>query len=299
MNDIKKLSDEFAKAMQIGLAQEESRRAIAVKIVKYISDSVDQEDVAAMLFNKEYIPLGQTAEFAVPGKLKVYWHEPGSYAPRTQMVQKTFTIPTAMISAHLEYELGQLESGRYGSMQDQIAAAKEALLGAINAKAFNTLVGAVATTDKNYGTCDSMLTYNALNSALNYVEDQVGGATAIVGRRNVLYQMLNWGSTGSADTGIMSDAQKEAIFKGGKIPTYRGVPVIGLPQWRDGFGKLTIDQDEIMIVGKDAGHYVVTQELRSQDAIDVDSLYWHIHLYMRVGFSVFFKERLFRLHITQ
>ena len=296
-DNLKELSEAFAKAMQEGLAAEDSRRAIAVKIVKYLSDSIAQEDVASLLLPKEYIPLGQTAEYSIPGKLKAFWHEPGSYAPRSQMVNKTFTVPTGLISAHPEYELGQLESGRYGSMQDQIQAAKEAILGAINAKAFNTLTGSVATTANNYATCSGALTMTALNEAINYVEDQVGGATAIVGRRNVLNRILDW-NTSTYEIGVFSDSMKDQIIKTGKIQAYRGIPLVGLTQWRDGFGKVTIPEGEVLVVGKDVGRYAVTQELRSQDAIDVDTLVWHLHMYMRVGFAVFFPERLYRLTIV-
>jgi len=301
MDDMKELSRAFAEAMKLGLAQEDSRRAIAVKIVKTISDSMAQEDLASLLLTKEYIPLGQTVELKVPGKLKAYWHEPGSYAPRTQMVNKVFQIPTALISAHPEYELGQLESGRYGTMQEQIDAAKEALQGAINAKVFNTLIGSI-TSGANYATCSGKLTFSALNDAINYVEDQVGGATAIVGRRNVLSSILDFGTDSmtapATDTGIFSDEMKNQVMKTGKIQLYRGIPLVGLTQWRDAFGKVTVDEGNVLVIGKDVGRYVVSQELRSADAIDVDNLVWHIHLYMRVGCGVIFPERMYRLQIV-
>ena len=153
------------------------------------------------------------------------------------MVQKVFTVPTWMVSAHPEYEISQLEAGRYGTVQDQVKAARDAILGAINARVFNTVTGTVTSGDANYITCASNLARTAINSALNWVEDQVGGAKVIVGRRNLLYGMLDWGTTGTTDTGVFSDSMKDTVLKVNKIPTYRGVPVVGLPQWRDGFGK--------------------------------------------------------------
>ncbi len=291
------LTQAFSKAMQYGLAAEETRREMAVKIVKFISDAIALQDIASLILPKEFIPIGQTAEYSLPGKLKAYWHEPGSYAPRTQMVNRVFTIPTSMLSAHPEYELGQLESGRYGSMQTQITAAQEAIQGAINARVWNTIIGSVSPTARNYTTSSGALTMSSLNDGINWVEDQVGGAVAIVGRRNVLYRMLDFGTSGTADTGVFSDTMKDNVLKGGKIPSYRGIPVIGLTQWRDGFGKVTIDEGNVMIIGKDVGRYVVSQELRSQQTIDVDNLIWHIHLYMKMGVGVFFPERMFRIRI--
>lgn len=289
------LMKQFAEEMKEALKNPEDRAAVAEKIVKYVSDSVEQRDLAALLLPKETIPVGTTAEFAVPGKLKAYWHEPGSYAPRTAMTQKVFTVPTWMISAHPEYEISQLEAGRYGTVQDQVTAAREAILGAINARVFNTVAGSVASTDRNYSASVSVLTKTVLDKAINWVEDQVGGAVAIVGRRNLLANVLDFGTSGSADTGVFSDEYKNSILKTGKIPLYRGIPLVGLPQWRDGFGQLTIPQDTVLVLGQDVGKYVVAQELRSKDEIDVDTLVWHIHLYMKVGCAVFFPERLFKI----
>lgn len=288
----------LAEEMKEILNSEESRHACAEKIVKYVSDSVEQRDLASLFLPKETIPVGQTAEFALPGKLRAYWHEPGSYAPRTQMTQRVFTVPTWFISAHPEYEISQLEAGRYGTIQDQVKAAQEAILGAINARVFNTVAGSVLSTDRNYATNITTLTKSAIDNAINYVEDQVGGAVAIVGRRTLLNKILDFGTTGTADTGVFGDAIKDQIAKTGKIETYRGVPLIGLKQWRDGFGQITIPQNTILVVGADVGKYVVNQELRSKDAIDVDTLVWHIHLYKKLGAAVFFSDRLYKIVIT-
>lgn len=294
------LASQFAEEMVDALQTEEGRHAVAEKIVKYVSDSVEQRDLAALLLPKETIPVGTTAEYALPGKLRVYWHEPGSYAPRTQMAQRVFTVPSWMLSAHPEYEISQLEAGRYGTVQDQVKAAREALLGAINARVFNTVSGSIATTDRNYSASVANLTKTALDNGINWVEDQVGGAVAIVGRRNLLNRMLDFNTNSSStELGIFDDATKNTIMKTGNIPTYRGVPLIGLKQWRDGFGQLTIPQDTVLVIGQDVGKYVVTQELRSKDAIDVDTLVWHIHMYQKLGAAVFFPERMYKIQVTR
>lgn len=300
MNTNTEMWQKFAEELKDSVNDREKRTAIAEKIVKYVSDSIEQTDLASIFLPKETIPVGTTAEYALPGELKAYWHEPGSYAPRTRMVQKVFTVPTWMVSAHPEYEISQLEAGRYGNAQDQIKAAKKAIQGAINARVFNTISGAVSSGDVNYYTSVGGITKLSLDNAINYVEDQYEGATAIVGRRNLLSRILDFGIDSTyGDTGLFSDNMKDIILKTGNIPFYRGVPIIGLPQWRDGFGKLTIAQDEVLVVGKDIGKYVVNQGLRSKDAIDIDELIWHIHLYMKVGAAIFFPKRIGKIKITQ
>jgi len=288
----KEMWQAFADEMKAAVSNPEDRHAIADKIVKYISDSIEQRDVSSLLLPKEVIPVGTSAEYAVPTKLKAYWHEPGSYAPRTSMVQKIFTVPTWMVSAHPEYEISQLEAGRYGTVQDQVKAARDAILGAINARVFNTVSGSISSGDANYFSSVGSFTRASLEQAINYVEDQYGTVKAIVGRRNLLYPMIEWNTNATyGDMGLFGDSTKEKLINTTKMPTYRGIPIVGLPQWRDGFGKLTIPQDTVLVIGEDMGRYVVSQDLRSKDTIDVDTLMWHIHLYMRVGAAVFFPER--------
>lgn len=303
MFDDNKFNEEFASVMQEALVSEEGRHAVAAKIVKFVQDDIQQRDLASFILPRDFVPIGQTAEYAVRNKLRVYWHEPGSYAPRTRTTQKVFTVPIAMISAHPEYELGQLEAGRYGGIAEQVRMATEALLGAINAKVWNTVTGSIATTDANYASVatatNASVTKNALDNAINWVEDQNGGgARAIVGRRNLLYRILDFGTTGTSYTGAYSDNTLQRIDETGNLPSYRGLPVVGLPQWRDANGVHTIKQDEILVMGTEAGKYVVQQELRSRDAVDVDDLMWHIHMYMRVGCAVFFPERNYRIQIV-
>jgi len=207
------------------------------------------------------------------------------------MTQRVFTVPTWMISAHPEYELGQLEAGRYGSAQDQIKMAREAILDEVNARVWNTVSGSVSSGDANYFTCAGSLTRTALNYAIDYVEDQAGGVAAIVGRRNLFSSMLDW-NISTYEVGLYSDSMKDQIMKTGKIPVYRGYPIVSLPQWRSGFGKMIIEQNTVLVVGKDIGKYVTSQDLNYKDAIDVDELMWHIHMYTRMGCAVFFPERI-------
>lgn len=302
LNTRNKISEAFASIMDEALYSEEKRHAVAEKIVKFVQDDIQQRDLSALILPRDFVPIGQTAEYTVPSRIKVYWHEPGSYAPRTRLTQKVFTIPVSMVSANPEYELGQLEAGRYGSIADQVRRASEALQGAINAKVWNTVTGSIATTAANYATVDTTsahLVKSALDNAINWVEDQAGGgARAIVGRRNLLYRLLDFGSTGTTYTGAYSDQTLRNIDVSGNLPSYRGVPLVPLPQWRDGFGTHTIKQDEIVVMGQDSGKYVVQQELRSRDAIDADTLIWNIHMYLKVGCGVFFPERNFRIKIT-
>lgn len=277
----------------------EGREALAQKITKYIRLDVEQQDLSGLLLDKEYLTLGQKPEYTLLSKLKAYWHEPGSYAPRTGMTQKVFHVPTGMISCHPEYELGTLKVGRYGTIADQIAAATEEILGQLNALTFNLILNAIGVGGGNFAAlATNIVTQAALDAAINWVEDQQGGARAIVGRRSILNPI----STFSYNSpGIYSDRQLDEIMRTGVVSIYRGLPVIGLPQYHDGHGMQTIPSNTILVVGKNMGKFVVEEDVQQMQDTDINDLMWHMHVWTRVGAAVFFPCHGYRLdlHGTQ
>lgn len=292
----KSLSEEICKAFEGG---PESRTALAKKITIELQNDIEQRDLSGLILDKEFIPVGTQAEWTLKGKMRVYWHEPGSYAPRTSVFQRVFTLTTEMLSAHPEFEITQLRAGRYGTIADQASSAREAILGAINARVWNTLVGSIATSGvPNYAAAAGGVTKTVLDAAITYVNDQPGGgAKAIIGRRTVLDKILDF-NISTYEVGAFDDATKRQIIQTGSLGQYRGVPIIGLPQWRDANGRATISSENIIVVGGGSGKFVVAQNLESMDDIDIDTLVWHMHMWTKVGCAVFFPERNYRINIA-
>lgn len=302
--------DNFASAeFQKALAEEmcsafdgnnpEKRAALAKKITRKLQNEVDQRDLSGLLLEKEFIPLGTQVEWTLDTPMRVYWHEPGSYAPRTAIYQKVFTLTTEMLSVHPEYELNQLRAGRYGTIAYQAQKARDAILGAVNSKIWNTVVGSIATTAVNYANSSGGPTKAALDRAITWVSDQPGGGpTAIVGRRPILDRILDFTIGSNGDIGAFSDSVKDQILKTGAIGVYRGVPIVPLPQWIDANGRNTIGGEDILVMGSGSGKFVVQTDLQSLDDIEVDTLMWHMHIWTRVGVAVFFPLRNYRINIV-
>lgn len=291
--------EEFRKVMaDIANGDREKAKAVATLVVKYIKESIDQRDLGSLLLGVENFPLGTTPEYILRGKPKVYWHEPGSYAPRTQIVNETFTIPSAMLSCHPEYELGQLKTGRYGSMVDITNDARDEMFGAINALVWNTVKGAVSS-GSNYASLSAKITRAALAKAVRYMDDQPGGAVAIVGRKNVLTPICDWnvGNSTVGAKGIFGDGMMESIFRGGltSISEFEGVPVIGLSQWKDAYNTNTISESDILVIGQNVGKVALVEDFNQLDGTDIDTLMWHIHIWKRMGCAVFKSDRIYRI----
>lgn len=295
LKDREALAKEFGQEFQEMWQSSAGRDAMAEKIVKYIRLDVEQRDLSGLVLDKDYFSLGQTPEYILREKLRAYWHAPGSYAPRTQMIQRAFTVPTDMISCHPEYEIGQLKAGRYGSISDQMQEARNEILGQINSLVFNTLVASIPTTNQNYAALTSSnVTKAALDNALNWVNDQPGGAKAIIGRRSKMDAITNFNST----VGTYSDKTLDDIMRDGVVNIYRGVPVIGLSQYYDGNHLPTIDPNEILVVGNKVGKFVVTEDIQQMADIDVDDLMWHMHVWTRVGCAVFHPQHMYRISLS-
>lgn len=296
-------SAEFQKALATEMCQAfddpSQRTALAKKITRKLQNEVDQRDLSGFLLDKEFIPLGTQVEWTLDTPMRVYWHEPGSYAPRTSIYQKTFTLTTEMLSVHPEYELNQLRAGRYGTIAYQSQKARDAILGAINSKIWNTLTGSIATTAVNYANDAGGLTKASLDTAITWCSDQPGGGPkAIVARRPRLDAILDFNTDGSADLGIFDDATKRQVLQTGAIGVYRGVPLIPLPNWIDGNGVNTISSNDVMVVGGGSGKFVVQTDLQSMDDINVDTLIWHIHMWTRIGVAIFFPLRNYRINVA-
>ena len=84
------LSEAVASEFKDAWKTPEGREALALKITKYIRQDVEQQDLSGLILDKEYLTLGQKPEYTLNSKLKAYWHEPGSYAPRTAMTQRVY-----------------------------------------------------------------------------------------------------------------------------------------------------------------------------------------------------------------
>lgn len=289
----------FAQAMKdVDLIRDaEARRALGETIIKDLRNVIEKDDIIAALRpdTLTFLP-GQSVEFNTKKGVKAYVHEPGSYAPRSTVALKKVTLATEMVSVHPEMEIGQLQSGRYGSLQDIKNMALSELLGRKYGYIWTTLIGSIATTDSNYWATPSAATAaqkkTALQSGFDYVIDrQDNDVVAILGRTNAL--------TFLSDASIYSgDKTQENAENTKLVQFYRGVPVITLKQYTDGWGTNVIDESEIIILGTDTLKLGYDRQLDFLDEIEVNTLMWHMHIFESYGLAVVEPTKNARIHIT-
>jgi hypothetical protein len=284
----------FASTIQaIDFEDSKQRQALALTFLKYVQLNVERDNILPLIADVETVPVGATPQWIVRKGVKAYVHEPGTYAPRSMVTQITNTIQSEMISVHPEMEISQLQAGRYGSIADITSMCKEELLGRKYAAAWTTLINSITTTTEgsNYGTYNTTSSVtakkNIIVSGLKWVEDVGKGARAIVGRFTLVADITEFDG--------YSEVTKSEIDRAGWLGRYRGVPIVSLKQYTDGYGVRLINADNIMIVSNETTKLAITEPLQVREAIDIDTLMWHMHMWEKYGFGVFLPEFNFKI----
>jgi hypothetical protein len=282
----------------------EERKVIADTVTLKLTEEIRQEDMTPFFATIDRFNVGDTPEYQFTKGLKAYVHEPGTYAPRSTLIQRIQTITTELVTVHPEMELSQLQGGRYGSMASMKNMAREELIGHKNAILWNTLTGSIASgsADGNYTawaqSTDSVdLKKNLLVSGLDYVDDIApGGPQAIVGRRSLLgfINELN----GYSET-LKTDVDFVGRGGGGVLlGHFRGIPLIALHQYTDGYDVNRINPDNIMIVARDTTRLAITEDLSTLEDINIDDRMWHWRISEKYGAAVFWPERNYRIAVS-
>lgn len=287
-----------------GLNTKEDQQAFAEVIVDQIREDIMRDNlIDAMGVISRTFAFNETMQFKTTRGTKAFIHEPGSPAPRSTFQNRVHYLDAEFISVRPTLELGEIQSGRYGSVADIREFAMEEIQGKKYNILWNTLINSVATTDANYWSVSSSGTpnakVNAIDSGLDYVADIPGSMeVAIVGRRSALKFLSKHEAYQPANFLGPSNRKMEELDYNLYPGQYRGVPVIMLNQYQDGWGMNNITDNEIMILGKNTLYMGVKEELGMQQWVDGATLEWNLHLYTRCGFGVFFPERNARIKLS-
>jgi len=292
------------KMQKVDWENAQERKAVAAEITQLIEETVIMDDVAGAICDVVNFNEGDTPRFKTRAGLRAYVHTRGTYAPRSKITQRTFPLSTEMVSCHPEVELQQLEAGHYGTVAEITEMARDELLGTKNAIFWTTLINSIASGAANYGSFASGATANtmtaALNTAINYVNN-ISNVTAIVAQRAAITWLSDQCTTGTltaANYMRIPDSQVEQVLREGYLGDYRGANVFMLRQYQDAYGINRINASNIMVLGEGTCKMGVTESLRSMDAIDINTLMWHLHLWEKYGFAVIWPLRNYRIEIT-
>lgn len=307
---VSRMSDEDRVKFQEALAGVDwydgtQRRAIADTIVRKLKDEIRQEDISQFFATVDRFGVHETPEYQYQKGLKAYVHEVGSLAPRSTINQRAITLDTELVSVNVEFELSQLQGGRFGNLANIRNFARQALIGKRNSILWNVLFNSITgtpTLGTNYlqwaETASTIVKKQLLVSGIDYADDRaVDGIQAIVGRRSVLGFIM--------DLDGYSDKFQEIRDQGGNSVTggvmmgsFRGIPLVALHQYTDGYDVNTVNASNIMIVSRGTTRLAVTEEVSAMEDIDIDTRTWNMRISEKYGAGVFWASRNVRIAIT-
>lgn len=306
MKNIKTVSEQerqaFAEKMNdVDWLDPKSRMALATDIIKWVKEDIYNDDIIGLIADVETFGEGEEVKYHILKGLIAYIHEPGSFAPRSVLTKTEVVLPTQLVSVSTELDIGQLRSGRYGTINDLRRRASEALLGRRNKLLWETTHGAVTseTSNGNYATFASTATAAtkraALDAALTYVHDNnTKGPKAIIGR----YTTLDW----LPDLGVSywSDRMLDEINRTGFVGTYKGVPVYRLMSYKDEDQNQFIGASDIMVIGDASIKFgIVNPGLEVFEQLKgTTTRGWEIAFWEKYGCCVVEPQYMYRLNIS-
>jgi len=241
----------FIQAIDWNNPADEKRRALATKIVESVRQDIYTQDIVSMIADSRTFGPGEELQFKTREGLVAYVIDPGSFAPRSVITNTVTTLPKKLITVATELDLGQLRSGRYGTIADIKQQAAEQILGAKSAMMWEVAWRAVtsSTADSNYATVSSSATAStkksALDTAISYLEDYTqAGAKAIVGRFSSLSFLED------LDYQTLPDDLRSMIYREGFLGVYKGVPVFRLKSFKDTYRVQKISANYILVLGE-------------------------------------------------
>ena len=274
-----KLAEDFLAEMA---STEDGRQEIAETIAIYLDKNWAKFDIAPYICNYRNFKLGDKPEFRLKKKgITAYWIAPNSYTPKSRNYQETLTMDFETISARPECFLDELKTGRIQGLADLLSDTQEAVQNGIVGKVF-TLLGQfynVSVNSDMFHQDTTSLAQATLNTAIDKVFYNTGVRPTVIGDMMLTNQIMEF-------TGYTPEALEE-IRKTGKIGTYRGANILGLPEVKEeATGKILVPKNRLYVVSSKIGYAGTYGETKSGQESDINDWSWNARLDKSWGMTV-------------
>lgn len=281
----------------------EDCHAAASIISESIREDPQMNDILNLVADVRDYNLGDEVEFIGRKGAKAFIVAPGAYAPRSTIVRRAVRLETDEVATNIELNRDDLKVGRYGSIADTKRAIIKEMTGMRYSLLWDALkwgigasTGGGLSGTYNY---DSSLTTASgadnfmavVNSALNIVDDRPHeGLIGILGRRKLLDNFTLY--TGYSQEYLALRDRKMLI------ETYRGIPLIPIKQYTDGYDVNRITATELFIMTKGVVKVGFKKRGEVADAIDINTNTWNIVYRENYGMALIDPEYCFRINIA-
>ena len=208
--------------------------------------------------------------------------------PGTQHLADQFGPPREIMTYAIDYLIAktaynfwELRRAELGTIEDFRRRMEDAIIDKLVERVF-TLIGSTWTavnTPNNYVTVSSAITETVLEDMIETILEEAGQVKAIVGTRKALLPIYKFagvtewtisdGTSPTNTTPLVIQKNFDQWHNTGRVTSFRGVQLIELPQVYertiDNYDKKLIKEDEIHVIGDNAGEIILYGGIESQE----------------------------------
>jgi hypothetical protein len=295
---------EFSETLKnINWKDPKEREAFAKVVVDDIRTEVESYDFIDLIADVRDYGLTDVVEFEAHKGAKAYIIAPGAYAPRSTIIRRTLHLDTDEVVVSLGMNMDKLKTGRYGTVADLKANCSRELVGMRYGLLWDALKYSVGSTDE--GALDGSTNYYGalttasgaaawmfvVNKMINVVDDLPhGGIVGIIGRRKLF----------DAFTQFDGYSQEYLQRRDSKmlIESYRGIPLIPIKQYTDGYDIARISATELFMITKGCVKMGYRKRVEMDEDKDIHINEWQLVMRENYGIGVLDPDYCFRLHIA-
>lgn len=205
------------------------------------------EDIVPRLIEVKTVGLAETdyIEEDLRG-MRAYWQGKGGQILSDILRYERTQMPREEMVSALDYHQDEIVTNFWGTF-DKLTGQSREKLRQLPVIRLIELVQASITGGVTFGSfAAATLTDDQVDSVVEEVALRSGGNVSLVGTRVALRHLAAVGLT-------FGDAVAERIFNTGQIGQYKGYPVVQIENFEDFNGNFVLPNDEIWIVGRNAG----------------------------------------------
>jgi hypothetical protein len=227
---------------------------------------------------------------------KVYERTYGEYKRASVIKSESFTMTTKAKALHFAVSVEELKAGVI-TLPELAEMASQAILYNKIKNAWDTLVAATSAT-ANHTDVGTTLTQATIDSTIRTYKDQWGDIAGVWGRSVLLDNVWAFSGVGSVAGGF-PESMKEELYRQGLLTVYRGVPIMGIPDFSDEITSTSaISATEAFIIAsgkKKFNRYVeVTPITQSTKVEPLDGMF-HLVYDFEDGFAIWKVKYVHRL----
>lgn len=270
------MDEKTLKAAYASLIKEGKMDALAALLVEYVQPNHITTDFISLLMNTRRLNPGDALVKKVRKGIKVRTLVPGRIHLASELtVSDRINYVLDGADVKVTANLWELESGELGTVEsiktEMQAKLKDYYLG----KVFTALttVWTAVNTPSNYTSVGGPLTAQALEDAIDFINQTTSGVKAVVGTRAALAPITKFGAFWDDDGTRIADVPDNIreIMATGFLGRYYGARIIALDQVYDNpedYNAL-IPTDKVLVLGENIGEFITYGDVRSKDYVDM------------------------------